>query len=116
MNPGLYACLIGALVLGVLLSGWTPRQDTAPHLWPSVVGLGGITVGLLAVGLVSGTLVRHLVQVTPPALALALVVGGSPLGRAAGLSRTRRTVTAMVFGALQLSALWVSLQPFAFLR
>jgi hypothetical protein len=85
MNPGLYACVIGALVCGVALAGGAPRRDSAPHLWPSAVGLGGLIAGLVAVGLVSATLVRHLIQVTPAALALALVVAGSPSGRAAAL-------------------------------
>jgi hypothetical protein len=85
MNPGLYACLVGALALGVVIAGWTPTRDAPPRLWPSAVGLGGVLAGLLAVGVVSGTLVRHMVQVTPAAVALALVIGGSPYGRAAAL-------------------------------
>ena len=85
MNPGLYGCLIGALVLGVGIAAWTPKQETAPHLWPTVVGLGGLIVGLLVVGLVSGTVSRHLIQVAPAAGVLALVLGGSPYGRAAAL-------------------------------
>jgi hypothetical protein len=85
MNPGLYAWLMGALALGVVIAAWTPRRDTAPHLWPSVVGLGGVIAGLLTVGLVSGTLSRHLIQVAPAALALALAAGGSQYGRAAAL-------------------------------
>jgi hypothetical protein len=85
MNPNLYACLIAALALGVTVAAWAPKRETAPHHWPSVVGLGGVIAGLLAVGLVSGTLVRHLVQITPPAVVLALVIGGSPYGRPAAL-------------------------------
>ncbi len=85
MNPSLYACLTGALALGVVIAAWAPTRDTAPHLWPSVVGLVGIIAGLLGVGVVSGTLTRHLVQVSPAAVALGLVVGGSPYGRAAAL-------------------------------
>jgi hypothetical protein len=85
MNPGLYTCLMSALALGVAFAAWTSRRDTVPHLWPSVVGLGGVIAGLLAVGVVSGTMVRHLIQVTPASLALALVAGGSRYGRAAAL-------------------------------
>lgn len=85
MNPGLYACLIAALAIGVVIAGRTPRRETAPHLWPSVLGLGGIIGGLLAVGVEGGTPVRHLVQITPPAVALVLVLAGSPYGRAAAL-------------------------------
>ena len=85
MTPRLYACLVSALALGVVIAAWTPRRVTAPHLWPSVLGLGGVIAGLLAVGLVSGTLVRHVIQVAPAALALAVVAGGSPYGRAAAL-------------------------------
>jgi hypothetical protein len=85
MNAGLYLCLTGALALGVAIAAGTPRRDTPPHLWPSVVGLVGVIAGLLAVGMVSGTISRHLVQVTPAAVALALVAAGSTCGRAAAL-------------------------------
>jgi hypothetical protein len=102
MNPRLYATLIGGLALGVVITAWTPRLQTAPRAWPSVVGLVGIIAGLLAVGLVSGTPVRHVVQVTPAALALALVIGGSPLGRAAALP-------ILTFWAVLMGTIWLFL-------
>lgn len=173
MNPGLYACLVGAIVAGVAIAGWTSTRETAPRLWPSVVGLSGLIAALLAVGVVSGTLGRHVIQVSPPGLALLLVATGSPFARAAALplltfwaalmgiiwlfllgltgliaghftvveilltvaiavssvagliggprptanvSPARRVATAIAFGMLQLTALWVSLQPLAILR
>jgi hypothetical protein len=173
MNPALYACLLGAIVAGVAIAAWTSPRDTAPRMWPSVVGLGGLIAALLAVGIVSGTLVRHVIQVSPPGLALLLVAAGSPFARAAALPlltfwaglmgiiwlflfglariigghftiveivltiviatacmvglfggprptanlpRGRRITTAIVFGLLQLAALWISLQPLAILR
>ena len=174
MNPSLYFWLSAACVAGVAVAGATPTtHKAAPHLWPSVVGLGGVVAALLAVGVVSGTLMRHVIQVMPPAVALILVGIGSPYGRAAALptltfwaglmviiwlyllglsrwiagrftavevaltvtialaclaglvggarptanlGRGRRAATALVFGLLQLGALWLSMQPLALLR
>jgi hypothetical protein len=170
MNPELYAWLIGGIVVGVATASWPVQSDAAPRPWPSLAGLGGLIVALLLVGAESGTMVRHLVQLTPAMLALALVLLHSPFGRAAALpilpfwlalmvtiwryllgftriiggqfttleivltvaialacviglaggarptaslSRAHRAVTATVFGALQLAALWASMQPFA---
>lgn len=102
MNPGLYGWLIGALVLGGVIAAWSPRRETAPHLWPSVVGLAGVIAGLLAVGLVSGTLWRHLIQVAPAIVALALVTAGSAYGRAAALP-------IMTFWAGLMTTIWLFL-------
>ena len=98
----LYACLIAALALGTIIAGWTPRRERAPRLWPSVVGLGGVIAGLLAVGVVSGTLIRHLIQVTPAALALILVASGVRHGRAAA-------VPILTFWAVLMGAIWLFL-------
>ena len=102
----LYACLIAALALGAVVAGWTPTRETAPRLWPSVVGLGGVIAGLLAVGVVSGTLIRHVIQVSPAALALILVASGFRYGRAAALPIL--TVWAVVMGAIWLFLLGVA--------
>src|SRR5438477_205650 len=67
------------------VAGGTPTRPSAPRLWPGLVGLGGLIAALLAVGEVSGTLTRHVIQVAPAALALTLVASGSPYGRAAAL-------------------------------
>lgn len=170
MNAGLFAWLIGAILVGVAIASGPVTADDAPRRWPSLAGLGGLIVALLLVGVESGTLVRHLVQVAPAMLALVVVRLHSPFGRAAtlpivsfwltlmltiwcyvlgytriiggrfttveialtvavalacligltggarpaaNLSRPRRAATAVLFGALQLAALWVSMQPFA---
>ena len=102
----LYACLIAALALGALIAGWSHRRDTPPSLWPSVVGLGGVIAGLLAVGVVSGTVIRHVIQVAPAALALILVASGFRYGRAAALPIL--TVWAVVMGAIWLFLLGVA--------
>jgi hypothetical protein len=102
MSPGLYACLVGGIALGVAIAAWTPRQDTAPSAWPTVVGLGGVIAGLLAVGLVSRTLSRHLIQVTPAAVALGLMAGGSQYSRAAALP-------IVTFWAALMATIWLFL-------
>jgi hypothetical protein len=133
-----------------------------------VISLLGVILGLLAVGVVSGTPVRHIVQVVPAALALALVLRRVPWAAHAALpifvfwllimvaiwlfllglarittghfspaeialtfvigasclcglsqtfrgqpaaSRVTRAAWAIVFAALQVTALWVSLRP-----
>jgi hypothetical protein len=134
----------------------------------TAISLTGVILGLLAVGVVSGTLVRHIIQVLPATLALALVIQRVPwsyytalpvfvfwllimvaiwlflLGLArittghftptevvltlvigasclCGLSqvfrtqpvasRVARAAWAILFSALQIGALWVSLRP-----
>ena len=85
MNTSFFVVLIGAVAAGVIVAGRTPARPSAPRLWPGLVGLGGLIAALLAVGEVSGTLTRHVIQVAPAALALTLVASGSPYGRAAAL-------------------------------
>jgi hypothetical protein len=85
MSAELLVWLGGAIAVGTALAGWPVAADTAPRRWPSMVGLGGLIVGLLLVGVVSGTIVRHVVQVAPAALALALVARHASSGRAAAL-------------------------------
>jgi hypothetical protein len=173
MSPELCAWLIGGITVGVAIAGGPAAAGDAPRRWPSIAGLGGLIAALLLVGVVSGTVVRHLVQFAPAMMALALVARHSPFGRAAALPilpfwlalmltiwryllgytqsigghfttaeivltmaialvcafglaggarptanlpRLHRAVTAIVFGALQLGALWLSMQPFAFMR
>jgi len=170
MSPELYGWLIGAVAAGMAVAGWPVHGGGAPRSWPSLIGLGGLIGALLAVGVESGTLLRHAIQVAPATVALALVARHSSHGRAAalpillfwtalmltiwrylfGMTRIiggqftaveisltviiamacvaglaggprptaalpawRRAATAGVFGALQLAALWVSMQPFA---
>ena len=85
MNASFFVLLIAAVGAGVVVAGWTPTRPSAPRFWPGVIGLGGLVAALLAVGVVSGTLTRHLIQVAPASLALILVASGSRYGRAAAL-------------------------------
>jgi hypothetical protein len=86
MNPELYAWLLGGVALGTIVAGRPAAPPgAAPRSWPSVVGLVGLIVALLMVGLVSGTVVRHLLQLTPAFAALVLAATGSPHGRPAAL-------------------------------
>ena len=98
----LFVLLAAAVGAGVVVAGWTPTRLSAPRLWPGVIGLGGLIAALLAVGVVSGTLTRHLIQVAPAALALILVASGSPSGRAAALP-------VMTFWAALMVAIWLFL-------
>ena len=104
MNPDLYAVLIAGIAAGTVVAGAgaTAAPTSAPRLWPSVVGLGGLIAALLAVGWVSGTLIRHLIQVAPAALALILVAGRSSFGRAA-------TLPILTFWAALMAVIWTFL-------
>ena len=134
----------------------------------TAVGLTGVILGLLAVGVVSGTPVRHLVQVAPAILALVFIIRRAPWAYYAALpifvfwllimlaiwlyllgiarivsghfthaeiglsfvigasclvglsqmlrsqpvaSRVTRAAWSVIFAALQLAALWLSLRP-----
>ena len=98
----LFVLLAAAVGGGIVVAGWTPTHLSAPRLWPGVIGLGGLIAALLAVGVVSGTLTRHLIQVAPAALALILVASGSPSGRAAALP-------VMTFWAALMVTIWLFL-------
>jgi hypothetical protein len=76
----------GCAAAGVLIAG--SRQSmagTSPRSWPTIVGLAGLIAALLAVGVESGTPVRHVVQVSAAGLALLLAGLRSPIGRSAAL-------------------------------
>jgi hypothetical protein len=102
MNPELYAWLIGAVAAGAAVAGWTAPPGARPRLWPSLAGLGGLLAALLLVGAVTGTLVRHLIQLTPAILALGLVAAGSPYGRSAALP-------ILTFWAALMAVIWTFL-------
>jgi hypothetical protein len=78
---------IGALFLiGIVLGVFMSRSAAEPRpnaLIP--ISLTTVTVALLAVGIVSGTLVRHVIQVIPVVLALILLLRRSPAGPVAGI-------------------------------
>ena len=65
-----------------------------------LIGLLGVIVSLLLVGVVSGTPLRHVVQVTPPAIALVAV--------------WRRNFWA-IYGAVAVFLLWFTLMTFIWL-
>jgi hypothetical protein len=66
------------------------------------VALVGVILGLLAVGVVSGTPVRHIIQILPAALALSLVIQRVPWALYAALP-------VFVFWFLIMVAIWLFL-------
>jgi hypothetical protein len=97
MNPELYVWLAGGIAVGAAVAGLPATAPGAPpRLWPSVVGLTGLIVALLLVGIVSGTFVRHVIQLMPAFAALALVATGAPLSRSATLPILTFWLTLMV--------------------
>jgi hypothetical protein len=102
VSPWLYAWLIGAITIGAVVAGSAARAAATPRLWPSVAGLGGLIAALLLVGVVSGTLVRHVIQLAPAMVALTLVGVGSPSGRAAALP-------ILLFWAVLMAIIWAFL-------
>jgi hypothetical protein len=78
MNMVQFLYLLGSLVVGIWLAG-TLRTDThASRSRPQLaVSLALLIVALLSVGVVSRTIVRHIVQAIPPVVALILVAGHS---------------------------------------
>lgn len=69
---------------------------------PIVGALVGLIVSLLLVGYVSGTLIRHLIQITPAVLALVLVIRRVQWAEYAALS-------VLVFWFLLVIAIWLFL-------
>jgi hypothetical protein len=70
------------------------------------VSLVGVILGLLAVGVVSGTPVRHIIQILPATLALALVIQRVPWAFYAALP-------VFVFWFLVMVAIWLFLLDLA---
>src|SRR4051812_19836249 len=86
MNGALAFVLLAAIGCGCLLAAWPgAAAPEPPRGWPSVVGLGGLIAALLGVGLESGTPLRHVVQIAPALVALALAGRRWSLARAAAL-------------------------------
>jgi hypothetical protein len=84
MNMVQFLYLLVSLVVGIWLAG-TLRTDThASRSRPLLaVSLALLIVALLSVGVVSRTIVRHIVQAIPPVVALILVAGQSRLAPSA---------------------------------
>jgi hypothetical protein len=86
MNSMFLVVAVSATLAGVIVAAWRPSAAPGtPRAWPSLIGLAGLIAALLAVGVASGTMVRHVVQVTPAVVALGLVWRGAAISRAATL-------------------------------
>jgi len=86
VNGALIYVLLAAGSVGCAIAAWPGASSpAAPRAWPSLVGLGGLIAALLGVGVESGTPLRHVVQLTPAFVALALAAIGWSLARAAVL-------------------------------
>jgi len=81
MSPDLYLWLGGAVVAGVVVAASTPTRSTAPRLWPTVVGLGGVVAALLAVGILGDTWMTAmpLADIPRPFAALDCAPGTGPI-------------------------------------
>ena len=74
--------LMASILVGVALVA-ARRPTIRPRSRLVSTGLAILILSLLCVGIVSGTFVRHVIQVIPPVVALWLVAKGSPLGSSA---------------------------------
>jgi hypothetical protein len=86
MRPAFLYWMAASLLLGIVWVALLPRdhgQSRSSNLIS--MALAGLTLALLAVGVVSHTLIRHVVQVTPPVVALMLVARRPSLGTAAAI-------------------------------
>jgi hypothetical protein len=75
--------LLGLGAIGVVLAAVLPRHTGQPQKGRDLPALGmlaGVTLALLIVGVVSGTVQRHIIQTAPLALAFVLVATGSRYG------------------------------------
>lgn len=86
MNPGFWILLAACAGGGVAFAG-LPASAAAqpPRAWPTLAGLAGLIAALLAVGVVSGTPIRHVVQVSAASVALLVAWRSAAIGRAAAL-------------------------------
>jgi hypothetical protein len=73
---------VALLAAGAVLAARLPVAADAGGTRRRVLlaALAGLALGLLGVGIVSHTLLRHVLQVLPPVLALGLLLRGSPHG------------------------------------
>jgi hypothetical protein len=78
------ACVVAGIVLAAMVPVAASRPD-ARGTGRFAAALVAVTLALLAVGVVSHTMLRHVIQVAPLAIALALVWRGSPYAISAGL-------------------------------
>lgn len=86
MRPEFLYWMAGSLLIGIAGTALLPNGNGQPRgnrLIP--IALSGVTLALLCVGVVSHTLVRHIVQVTPPMCALMLVIRRPSVGTPAAM-------------------------------
>jgi hypothetical protein len=86
MSAALMLYLTGSAGAGIVVAGWRPERGSSarPHA-TIIVPLAGVLLALLSVGIVSGTMTRHLVQTAPLLAATWLVACRSRYGVVAAL-------------------------------
>jgi hypothetical protein len=84
VKPAFLYSLAASLLIGIAGAALLRREGRSrSSLGP--IALAGLTLALLMVGLVSHTFTRHVIQVTPPVVALALFAVRSPLAPPASI-------------------------------
>ena len=105
MRPAFLYWMAGSLLIGIAGAALLRRVDGPSRSDRLIaIALAGVTLALLCVGVVSHTLIRHIVQVTPP------VCAHHPES-SAGMGS--RIAISTVFSCLQAGALVLSMQPWA---
>ena len=86
MRPAFLYWMAASLLIGVVWAALLPRDNGQSRGRRLIsIALAGLTIALLSVGVVSHTLIRRLVQVTPPVVALVVVARRPSLGTAAAI-------------------------------
>ena len=90
MRPAFLYWMAASLLIGIVWVALLPRANGQSRSNSLIsMALAGLTLALLSVGVVSHTLIRHVVQVTPPVVALMLVARRPSLGTAAAILSSR---------------------------
>jgi hypothetical protein len=77
-------CLFASILAGVAIAGLLRTERTVARSRTLLaIALAVLIVALMCVGVVSRTIVRHIVQAVPAVIALVLVARGSPLAASA---------------------------------
>ena len=78
--------MTASLLVGIAIAALVPRGDIQSREKRLIaIALAGVTVALLCVGVVSHTVVRHVVQVAPPVCALLIVIRRPSVGTTAAV-------------------------------
>ena len=84
MNAVQLLYLLASLLAGVTLAGLLRTEEAVPRSRTLLaVSVAVLIVAVLCVGVVSRTIVRHIIQAIPAVIALSLVAAGSRLAAAA---------------------------------